>query len=156
MPSVRVPAGVPRPAPEQVVSAALAAAEHEPRERLMLALAAFAGLRRAEIARVHTRDVTEEGLRVRGKGGTVRVIPIHPVLVELLRDRPPGRHQVENLPTELGWIPRRSHAPSSSARDPDSNNPTPRKAGHTRSAAPVHVVADLMQYVGTFLDGGHL
>lgn len=46
----------------------------------MLRLGAFAGLRSDEIARVHTRNVEPEGLRIRGTGGTVRVVPISPEL----------------------------------------------------------------------------
>lgn len=88
LPSVRVPAGLPRPAPEAVVTAALQAAD--PRARVMVMLAAYAGLRCGEIARVHSRDITEEGLRVRGKGGKTRAIPLIPVLLEALATRPPG------------------------------------------------------------------
>ncbi len=71
---VRVPAGVARPAPEQVVRAALSAAG--PRERLMIALAAYAGLRCCEIAAVHRSDLAGDVLRVTGKGGRVREVPI--------------------------------------------------------------------------------
>lgn len=74
LPSVRVPPGVPRPAPETVVAAALEAAE--PRVRLMVALAAYGGLRAGEIARVHTDDVVEHRLYVTGKGGRARTVPL--------------------------------------------------------------------------------
>lgn len=47
------------------------------RSRLILRLAAEAGLRRAEVARVNSRDVVDgPSLRVRGKGGHVRVVPL--------------------------------------------------------------------------------
>lgn len=72
---VRVPAGVPRPAPETVLASALARAE--PRVRLMLLFAAYGGLRRAEIARLHHGDIVDGRVRVRGKGGKVRVVPLH-------------------------------------------------------------------------------
>lgn len=88
MPSVRVPAGAPRPAPEQVVAEALRLAN--PRERVMVMLGAYAGMRCGEISRVHSRDLTAEGLRVRGKGGGTRVIPIQPALVQALRALPIG------------------------------------------------------------------
>lgn len=74
LPSIRVPHGVPRPAPESVVARAIETADDE--TRLMLMLAAFAGLRRAEIARVHSHDVAGGYLRVVGKGRKVRQVPI--------------------------------------------------------------------------------
>ncbi|WP_336622215.1 tyrosine-type recombinase/integrase [Mycobacterium marseillense] len=47
---------------------------------MMLRLAAEAGLRRAEIARVHRRDLTRgpagAALLVHGKGGKLRVVPL--------------------------------------------------------------------------------
>jgi integrase/recombinase XerC len=70
LPVMRAAAPAPRPAPDAVWSAAIAAAD--PRVRLMLRLAAEAGLRRAEIARVHRRDLTRgpagADLLVHGKG----------------------------------------------------------------------------------------
>lgn len=85
LPSVRVPAGKPRPAPEQIVMAALLGAA--PRERLMVMLGAFQGLRCAEISRVHATDFDGESLRVKGKGGKVRVLPVHPVVAAQLAGR---------------------------------------------------------------------
>ena len=50
------------------------------RERLMLRLAAECGLRRAEVAQVHSRDVVEDlggwSLVVHGKGSRERVVPL--------------------------------------------------------------------------------
>lgn len=80
--SVRVPRAVPRPAPERVVSDA--AATEDARLQLMVMLAAQDGLRRAEVARARIEDFTAEGLRVRGKGGKVRLLPVHPELREVL------------------------------------------------------------------------
>lgn len=88
LPTVRVPAGRPRPAPDDVFNAALSAATG--RNRLMLLLAAHAGLRRAEVAQVRRRDLVGRELRVRGKGGVVRVIPVGGELAELLEALPPG------------------------------------------------------------------
>lgn len=84
VPAVRVPQGVPRPVPESVLQ--LAIDQADPRTRLMLLLAAYAGLRRAEVACVHSDDVTDLGLRVHGKGGKVRLIPIHPRLAAPLAE----------------------------------------------------------------------
>ncbi|MFL0294210.1 tyrosine-type recombinase/integrase [Mycobacterium sp. SMC-18] len=86
LPVVRAAVPAPRPAPDAAWFAALAAADA--RVRLMLRLAAEAGLRRAEIARLHSRDLVEgfDGwqLRVTGKGGKVRVLPIGDELAGLV------------------------------------------------------------------------
>lgn len=84
--------GVPRPAPDHVLSEALEAAEA--RVRMMLRLAAEAGLRCCEICRVHTDDVSgargERTLRVLGKGDRVRVVPISDSLATAIRMADPG------------------------------------------------------------------
>ena len=63
---IRIPPGVPRPADDDVIAAALAAADA--RTLLMLRLAAELGLRRGEVAAADTRLLELAGLRVRGKG----------------------------------------------------------------------------------------
>lgn len=83
--SVHVPAGKPRPAPENTVAAALARATAT--QRLMVMLAAFAGLRCCEIARIHTADIVDGTLRVHGKGGKERLVPLHPAILAKI---PPG------------------------------------------------------------------
>lgn len=85
---VRVPRGLPRPATEAQVEAGCGAAC--PDTALMVRLAAELGLRRSEIARLRTRDVTPWGLHVRGKGGRDRVIPLPADLRRELGDRPAG------------------------------------------------------------------
>lgn len=72
--TVRVPAGVARPIPDDILHEALAQADD--RDRAMLLLGAFAGLRCMEIARVHSRDWDGAGLYVTGKGGKTRYVPI--------------------------------------------------------------------------------
>lgn len=74
--TVRVPAGVPRPAPEPLVDRVLR--ECDERTRFMVELAALAGLRAGEVSRVHAGDyVAELGrLYVKGKGGRVRAVPV--------------------------------------------------------------------------------
>ncbi|EYR62159.1 integrase [Actinotalea ferrariae CF5-4] len=75
LPGVRVPAGRPRPAPESVVRATLAAADD--RVRLMVLLAVLAGLRAGEVACVHRDDILDGGwLLVHGKGGKQRTVPL--------------------------------------------------------------------------------
>lgn len=92
LPPVPAKIGKPRPAPEDVLAAAVRCAD--PRVRLMLRLGAHAGLRRAEIASVHTRDVFEDldgwSLRVRGKGGRVRLVPLTRWLALQVRSHPEG------------------------------------------------------------------
>lgn len=87
--AVRVPAGKPKPTPEATVAAALSRAN--PQQRLMVMLAAFAGLRCGEIAQVRAEDVVNGSLRVRGKGGKERIIPLHPAVAR-------------RIPTERGWL----------------------------------------------------
>lgn len=87
LPSVRIPPAVPRPVPDDAWLQALATADT--RVALMLRLAGEAGLRRAEVAQVHVRDVVEgiggAQLIVHGKGGKTRVVPIGPELADTLR-----------------------------------------------------------------------
>lgn len=87
LPHVKAPAAAPRPATDEVWSQ-LCAADDE-RTRLMGRLAAEAGLRRAEVAQVHARDVIETGdgpdLIVHGKGGKQRVVPISLSLAYAIR-----------------------------------------------------------------------
>lgn len=87
LPRVRSHVGPPRPAPDTAWRAALAAAT--PRVALMMRLAAEAGLRRAEVAQVHTRDLTEGAsgysLLVHGKGNKKRIVPISDSLAAAIR-----------------------------------------------------------------------
>lgn len=82
------PISVPRkllpPAPYAVFTRAVQEAATE-ELRLMLLLAGLAGLRRTEIASLHTRDFHGNYLSITGKGGHVRIIPAHPDLQALLR-----------------------------------------------------------------------
>lgn len=61
-------------------------AEPNPRDRAILALLAFAGLRRAEVIAASTGDYSRESrsLRVRGKGSKDRVVPLHAVAIGAL------------------------------------------------------------------------
>lgn len=78
LPAVRVPRAAPRPAPEHSVRVGLRAGDE--RVQLMVAIAAGAGLRAGEIARVHVDDLVDDllgvSLRVRGKGGHERLVPL--------------------------------------------------------------------------------
>jgi integrase len=107
LPNVRVPTGRPRPTPEAVFIDALLTAR--PRERLMILLAGYAGLRRSEIARVHTDHIQGGELRVVGKGGRVRMVPLHPRLELELHSIPagwafPGHDQGHLTPGHVGYL----------------------------------------------------
>lgn len=78
LPKVKLAVPHARPAPKSVYLEALARSDH--RTRLILRLAAELGLRRAEVAQVHSSDVQEDlygySLVVHGKGNRTRVIPL--------------------------------------------------------------------------------
>lgn len=92
LPAIAPPPGRPRPAPESVLAAALAAGDN--RDRLMVSLAAHAGLRRDEIARCHTSDLIRDGdrwaLRVNGKGGRIRDVPLADTMAARIRQMGAG------------------------------------------------------------------
>jgi site-specific recombinase XerD len=97
LPMPRAPRRVPRPIADRDLLVAMASAE--PDVAVILALAAFAGLRACEIARL---DWSEVALRedppmlrvVAGKGGHGRLIPISPALRDVLTAGPRGRGPV--------------------------------------------------------------
>lgn len=89
LPAIHVPTGQPRPAPDGTYTAALEGADS--RGRLMLMLAGLQGLRRAEIATLHSRNVVGTSLRITGKGGRVRNVPMAPEVAAALAG-------------QVGWI----------------------------------------------------
>lgn len=78
LPKVKLPSAAAKPATDEIWTQILETAD--PRARIMARLAGEAGLRRAEVAQVHTNDLlrTSDGtqLIVHGKGGKQRVIHI--------------------------------------------------------------------------------
>ncbi|HEU4543321.1 MAG TPA: tyrosine-type recombinase/integrase [Jiangellaceae bacterium] len=68
----------PRPIPEEMMRRTLAGADDA--TRLMMMLMGYAGLRRAEVASFRLDQVDGNVLRVVGKGGKVRSIPLHDAL----------------------------------------------------------------------------
>lgn len=87
---VKVPPPDPRPVPEQVLHEVLDEVAADPQARLMVLLAAHAGLRRAEIAGLRRDHLDGDLLRVRGKGGKVRTVPVSGELLDRLIACPPG------------------------------------------------------------------
>lgn len=92
LPRVKATRGLPRPVAENVLREALGGADT--RARLILLLAAFGGLRRAEIAGARREDIFSRGdgwwIRVHGKGDAYRDVPLTGLLSAALLDRPPG------------------------------------------------------------------
>lgn len=88
LPSVKRPHAHPRPCPEAAVTRAFSEARGT--DLLMLRLAAECGLRRAEIASVHSDDVIADGdswqLLVHGKGDKQRLVPLPDDLARTLLD----------------------------------------------------------------------
>lgn len=92
LPPIKPPRSLPRPAPDSALRHAVLAADE--RTQLMLELLAATGARRGECAAVHTRDVEADlvgwSLRIVGKGGHIRLVPLPDALAAQLRRRPPG------------------------------------------------------------------
>lgn len=78
VPRVKKPHAHPRPCPDRYIAAAMEKATSS--EKLMIRLGAECGLRRGEIARVHSDDVVADSaghsLIVRGKGDKQRIVPL--------------------------------------------------------------------------------
>ena len=82
---VKVPKSLPRPVPTNLVAALIATADDD--TRLMIALAAYAGLRISEIAALAAEDIDfqRNALNIRNaKGQKDRQVPLHPTLRRLL------------------------------------------------------------------------
>lgn len=74
LPPVSVPAGLPRPTPQLVAHRAMR--DPDRRLALMSMLAGKLAMRAMEIAVVHSDDLADGVLRVHGKGGKLRDIPV--------------------------------------------------------------------------------
>lgn len=88
VPRVKKPHAHPRPCPDRYIAAAMEKATTL--ERLMIRLGAECGLRRGEIARVHSDDVVADSagrsLIVRGKGDKQRIVPLPDDLAGIIMD----------------------------------------------------------------------
>lgn len=88
VPRVKKPHAHPRPCPDRYIAAAMEKATSS--ERLMIRLGAECGLRRGEIARVHSDDVVADNagrsLIVRGKGDKQRIVPLPDDLAGIIMD----------------------------------------------------------------------
>ena len=88
VPRVKKPHAHPRPCPDRYIAAAMEMATSS--ERLMIRLGAECGLRRGEIAAVHSDDVVADSighsLIVRGKGDKQRIVPLPDDLAGIIMD----------------------------------------------------------------------
>ena len=80
--AIRPPISRPRPTPEGHLKRAMMLANDT--ELVLVLLAAYAGLRRSEIANLKQADVIGDQLHITGKGGRQRRIPVHPLIVDPL------------------------------------------------------------------------
>lgn len=111
LPTVRPARAVPRPAPDTVVRGALAVADK--RVYTAIVVIAATGMRRFEAAKIHTEDL-ERGmdgwqLRIRGKGGHGRIVPVSDRIATIIRSHPegfvfPGRIDGHLSPAYLGKL----------------------------------------------------
>lgn len=105
LPRVRHPRPKSRPTPLPVIAAALLRAA--PREQRMILVARYAGLRRSEVAQLHSGHLTTmpdgatRAIHVRGKGEHERLVPMHPTIADVVEgaegylfasDRHPAGH----------------------------------------------------------------
>ena len=104
IPQYRVPRAVAQPVPDNVYRDAVAMAD--PRTALMLRLAGEVGLRRAEVARVHIKDLryTSGGaqLLVHGKGSRQRLVPLSTDLADQIAAGPRG--YAPGVMSNGGWL----------------------------------------------------
>lgn len=102
LPNPRPSRSVPRPVtPAQVAAILEACSDPRARQtRAYVVLAAYAGLRVHEVAKIRGEDVVGGEVLVRGKGSVSSTIPAHPLIVDL----------AETMPRTGYWFP--SDAPS--------------------------------------------
>lgn len=103
VPEVRKPASTPRPVESHELDALLAKVSGPP--RMMVLLAAYAGLRVHEIAKLQGRDLDRKAgrLTVEGKGGKEAVLPAHPAILA----------EAEHYPEADWWFPAKGGGPVS-------------------------------------------
>jgi integrase len=79
---IRIPPAVPRVAPDAEIEQALSGAPLE--EQAMILLARLACLRLTELATLRTEHRQGDAIRVLGKGGTQRLVYLHPAVLDAL------------------------------------------------------------------------
>ncbi|QMV84725.1 tyrosine-type recombinase/integrase [Corynebacterium hindlerae] len=90
IPAVRQPRTVPRPCPDVMIRDAIARAPDH--VALAIEIMATTGARREECAKIRASDVVPAGrgwsLRITGKGGHTRLVPLPPHLAKRIKARP--------------------------------------------------------------------
>lgn len=107
LPTMRNSIGIPNPCPSDDIQRALERATR-PIDVLMLLFGELQGMRAGEISRAHSDDVmipTKE-LRVLGKGNKQRLVPLHPLLRDLLPQFPAGYFFPSDLNPSGHMLPR--------------------------------------------------
>ncbi|MGK0715025.1 tyrosine-type recombinase/integrase [Leucobacter sp. W1153] len=91
LPIVKVPPHRPRPYTQEQIDKLLSSGAYR-RTRSMILLAAYQGLRAAEVAAVHSDDIDLHAgtIKIFGKGGRTDYLPLHPVIRELAASMGPG------------------------------------------------------------------
>ncbi len=121
LPPVKIPRGRPRPIPEGDYAEAVSHADE--RTRLAMLLAGQCGLRRGEISRARREDVEVDlgghSLRVLGKGGHTRLVPLTDDLAR------------EILAHDDGWLFPSSHGGHLTAHHLGKTIAAALAAGHT-------------------------
>lgn len=112
LPKVKIPRPMPRPAPEGDFRFALSISDR--RTRLAIMLAGYCGMRRFEIAKARREDMEPDlagySLRVVGKGGHVRLVPLPDEVVVQIKQVSSGplfpstRKQDAGRPISPGWL----------------------------------------------------
>lgn len=105
--SAKYPDRIPRPVDDSELVTLLVTRMHR-RTRVMILLAALAGLRVHEIAKFRGEDLEHEGtmMRVTGKGRRTELIPLHPILIEV----------AQSMPARGWWFPSNSKCPGQHIR----------------------------------------
>lgn len=89
VPQPRTPEFVPHPATDEQLTAALERSNW--RWQRAVTLAAYAGLRAAEIAAIKREHITQDTISIwQGKGNRDAILPCHPSIWKMARDLPPG------------------------------------------------------------------
>jgi len=102
LPHVHVPKGQPRPFTWRQIERMLTSGAYR-RTRVMILLGYYQGFRVSTIARVHGSDIDldEMTIRVIGKGGKQRTLPLHPVIAGIAL----------TMPRDDWWFPARKGQP---------------------------------------------
>lgn len=103
VPEVRRPSGTPRPIEDRQLADVLAKVQGP--GRMMVLLAAYAGFRVHEIAKIRGRDVDRRSatITVEGKGGKVAVLPAHDAIL--------AEAEAGDYPVRDWWFPARDGGP---------------------------------------------